>query len=1212
MFTCARIKATKGNGADFYRQHLSCNDYYSEHEVVKGVWHGTLADDFHLSGKDVSQSVFSAFQQNIDPVSGKKLTARNVENAVRFYDFQCSAQKSVSIMSLFDERLETAHQRAVQLAMKEMERFASVRLRSGINANTDNIEFTGNFIYAEYHHNSSRLLDPQLHTHNVIVNVTRDKNGKYKALLSREMVRAIRYASKVYLNKLAEECGILGYDLEKKYRDKGELVGFEIKGVSDEILKRFSRRREQIDRAIERFVETHGRQPSIDEVSQLTLLTRNRKMLSRTNAQVKEYKLSLFTEEEREYFRKMYWRANDRGAMFAPWLSDEARLAAVRKVAAQLFERESVITEDKLLAETLNQNLGKLNLEELKKDVALLPELVNLGEPSANPYITTREHMNHEAEILKLVSLMKEFETPLKSGYIPFSEAQDTFDHSAQKAVIEDILGSKNKFQIFRGVAGAGKTSTLQELCKCLKHGGVENIHVIAPTNSAVDVLRTEGFGSAQTVAKFLIDPKSLPPDGSYLIVDESGLNSVRQGHDMMQLALQHDYRILFVGDERQHSSVEAGDFFRLLEKYSDIDKTELAEIHRQQDEEYRRGILMASEGDVGGAFEQLNSHGFIHENQGRYLDAAADSFLRLTEDGKRPLDCIAVSPTNRECELLTEKIRAKMKSKGALDAGSERQVQAFRSWSWTAEKIADVAHYKPGMQVFLTSKIKEIGNAGEMFEVKAIEGKKLLLSNGQYVNPRQFKDRLDVGEARELAIAKGDVVRMTVNLKTPEYKINNGSLALATGNPNEFMLLDHNRKELTTVRLPENFRGFKYGWVITSHSSQGMTSKNVVVAAEKMSGQAFYVACSRGRKNLSLHVPEKEFFKDRLVKIPTERKLVTDISGGVTPWKAPVLPPPPAELIGSRLRQFMNRTREQMRKVQQIVSSYIERAMYHVFNHNIRKKDYDRSERIRKEFREKLAVQREREAAERAKFEAERTELASIEAEREKIKAERPRIEPEQPRVEPKPAVIEQTEKRSMSAAEYIAAEKARRAKEKAEREREIDRRIAAEQAERARKAAEYIAAEKARRAGQAPVEQPQPEIKPATSEPVKTFQPASWNAAVAKAREIEERAMRKMQEKAEAEQHVGQNKSVEVRRSPELDAEIAEWIREEIETPPIRPTEKELNDERERNNDERTRPESAGNGDERSRSEEEERRARLVALAEKRKRESPGGFDR
>ena len=58
MFTCARIKATKGKGADFYRQHLSCNDYYSEHEVVKGVWRGSLAEDFDLSNKTVDPSVF--------------------------------------------------------------------------------------------------------------------------------------------------------------------------------------------------------------------------------------------------------------------------------------------------------------------------------------------------------------------------------------------------------------------------------------------------------------------------------------------------------------------------------------------------------------------------------------------------------------------------------------------------------------------------------------------------------------------------------------------------------------------------------------------------------------------------------------------------------------------------------------------------------------------------------------------------------------------------------------------------------------------------------------------------------------------------------------------------------------------------------------------------------------------------------------------------
>ena len=75
----------------------------------------------------------------------------------------------------------------------------------------------------------------------------------------------------------------------------------------------------------------------------------------------------------------------------------------------------------------------------------------------------------------------------------------------------------------------------------------------------------------------------------------------------------------------------------------------------------------------------------------------------------------------------------------------------------------------------------------------------------------------------------------------------------------------------------------------MTSHASQGMTAKNVVVAAEKMSKQAFYVGCSRGKFNLALHVPEKEYFKKKLMAIRTERLSVHDLlaSGEIT--KIPV-----------------------------------------------------------------------------------------------------------------------------------------------------------------------------------------------------------------------------------------------------------------------------------------------------------------------------------
>ena len=74
VFTMARIKAVRGKGKEFFLNHLSCNDYYSEKEHVEGVWHGALANDFGLSEQKVQAKVFSLFQQNINPETGAKLT----------------------------------------------------------------------------------------------------------------------------------------------------------------------------------------------------------------------------------------------------------------------------------------------------------------------------------------------------------------------------------------------------------------------------------------------------------------------------------------------------------------------------------------------------------------------------------------------------------------------------------------------------------------------------------------------------------------------------------------------------------------------------------------------------------------------------------------------------------------------------------------------------------------------------------------------------------------------------------------------------------------------------------------------------------------------------------------------------------------------------------------------------------------------------------
>ena len=62
MFNMTKIKAVRGDGRSFYMNHLSSNDYYSEHEKVIGHWRGELAGDFGLWARNAESDEFCPFQ----------------------------------------------------------------------------------------------------------------------------------------------------------------------------------------------------------------------------------------------------------------------------------------------------------------------------------------------------------------------------------------------------------------------------------------------------------------------------------------------------------------------------------------------------------------------------------------------------------------------------------------------------------------------------------------------------------------------------------------------------------------------------------------------------------------------------------------------------------------------------------------------------------------------------------------------------------------------------------------------------------------------------------------------------------------------------------------------------------------------------------------------------------------------------------------------
>src|ERR1700730_3962172 len=285
------------DGTGYSARHLEHSDYYAEGERVTGQWQGRGADLLGLAG-EVQSEEFEALRQGLDPQSGEFLRQRHSADRTaadgstqsrgrNLYDFTISAPKSVSIMAELggDTRLVEAHRRAVEGALHELECHAASRVRKdGANDNRT----TGNLILAVYHHDTSRELDPQLHTHAVAANLTYDGTETcWKALQASGIYEQRAYFTEVYRNTLAREVRSLGYETEDRRSPKGKDLGFEIKGVSQKLLEKCSQRSEQRDRAIAKFVETNGRQPTDNEVAVLVRESRADKLVEISSAEVR-------------------------------------------------------------------------------------------------------------------------------------------------------------------------------------------------------------------------------------------------------------------------------------------------------------------------------------------------------------------------------------------------------------------------------------------------------------------------------------------------------------------------------------------------------------------------------------------------------------------------------------------------------------------------------------------------------------------------------------------------------------------------------------------------------------------------------------------------------------------------------------------------------------------------------------------------------------
>lgn len=846
MFTMAKIK----DGATYLGRHLAANDYYYENETVTGHWKGCAAERLGLRGNiHAGSEAFERLRNNEHPADGCKLTPRNSAERVKFFDFQCSAQKSVSIMAVTvgDTRLLGAHDRAAAVAFDELEKFAACQANT-MFARQNRV--TGNVVAAAFRHTASRALDPQLHTHFVVANATWDAAGNaWKALTEFEMLRAIRYAGKVYQNELAKECRELGYDITPARNGRGEITGFEISGVSEEVRARFSKRRAEIERGIAAFGEKHGRTPTTAEIHAITLKTRDAKLAEITTPQVLATQRSQLTPAEWAQLSAARTQAETRDANKLPGTRERESL---RLAIGHAFERRSVIQGHEALAEALNQNLGHLDLPRLHRQAAQSSLVALTEQPWLRSSFATRRGLAQERWAVEFIGRTKG-----KFAEMGCADAAMVGHLSAeQRQAVTEVLSTRDQVFCLRGAAGVGKTTLLKALHGALEAAG-QSVLVCAPTSSAADTLRRDGMPRASTVSSFLqnVAPRDTMHN-AILIVDEAGLSSNEQGAELLQLAERHQMRVIFLGDSRQHTSVEAGDFLRMLEAHSPLHRAELRDIRRQTVHAYREAVRSMAAGSARDGLEQLDRMGWVRESQAEYLKTAVDDYLRAADQGKRLDRVLAVTPTWEENHAFTKMLRTELKSRGVLHDGET--ITAHEPMPWTRTQLSRARNYTAGLIVTF-NRSGDGFQRGEFAEVTRMEAEQVWVADRSGERRLNLRSgNFSVAKAQALEVCAGDKLLV---------RANDRSARLINGQTISVSAVRHGVIETSEGQRIDTrkFRQLSHGFAVTSHRSQSKTTDHVIVAAAKLNAKSAYVACSRGRLSCSVHTPDKTALLERL-----------------------------------------------------------------------------------------------------------------------------------------------------------------------------------------------------------------------------------------------------------------------------------------------------------------------------------------------------------
>jgi conjugative relaxase-like TrwC/TraI family protein len=910
-----RAQYSVGDAKKYFREHLSLGDYYTEGQRVPGQWYGKGAEALGLSGV-TTEGPFVRLCDNLHPQTGRRLTQRQNTNRTEtgvdgleretanrrvFYDFTFSPPKSVSIAALAgdDARIVRAHEEAVAATLNELQALAATRVRSkGQCADRP----TSNIVAAIFRHDTSRALDPHLHSHCIVFNATFDPvERRWKALQNHDMLQAQKFIESVYYHELARELTRLGYRIENRLRGD-----FELQGLASELIEKFSKRHRQIDQKTQ---EVLARRPEASNGAVAAI----RENIAHRERPPKVGELGLpqlqrlwdnqMTPAERRSLRGL--TVNEGPSVNASAMTAEQAVAWAEE---HLFERRSLVHEHELWRHALEHARGQgVSLGEIQAATRQRGYLRDERNPSR---VTLREHLQREWEIICAAKEGRFGFGPFCPDPQPDNPQLDEEQHQA----VRRLLKSPDFITLFRGGAGTGKSFTLREVERRLREAGY-SVQVLAPQRQQVMGLQGDGFENVATLSALLA--RGQLPRRSVLLVDEAGQIGGKQMHALLALAQESGARVILSGDTRQHGAVEASDALRAIEKHSGLAPVELTNIRRQNPalaktleereriKEYRQAVAEARDGKLAQSFDRLEKLGAIEQcAQADQRERLAARYLALT---KTHQSCVVVSQSWNEIHRVNEAIRLALKGQGLLGE-AETKVTALQPLDLTEAQKRDARSYGSDTVLVFNRNLRGF-RAGESVRMKSIGQAHLIVEGESRIAMIGFKhlDRLTACHCQEMALSPGDRLQLKANGCGADHrKLANGELVTVQ------RIDPDGRVVLTDGRiLDKGYRQFVHGYAVTSYASQGKSVDQVLFSDSALKAatnqQQWYVTISRGKRGVHIFTADKAQLRENITR-SGERPLAVECVSAQTrrSWFSRLV----ARRWGERMARVLDRRR--------------------------------------------------------------------------------------------------------------------------------------------------------------------------------------------------------------------------------------------------------------------------------------------------------------